>query len=64
MLKVKLAQWWRDRRMQHIGSELEHIWEQRRSLELHEKRLMREHQNLVAQDLNAAFPTCRGRHGY
>lgn len=64
MLKRKLAQWWRNRRMQHIGAELEHLWEQRRSLEVHERRLMREHQNLISADINAQIPTCRGRHGY
>jgi len=64
MLKRKLAQWWRNRRMAHIGAELEHVWEQRKALEAHERRLMREHQNLMTADINAAIPTCRGRHGY
>lgn len=64
MLKQKLAQWWRNRRIAHIGAELENIWAQRRSLALHERRLMKEHQDLMSADLNATIPTCRGRHGY
>lgn len=59
-----LAQWWRNRRFAHIGSELENIWAQRRSLNEHERRLLVEHQRLMAADLNAKTPTCRGRHGY
>lgn len=64
MLKRKFAQWRRDRRIQRIGFELEYLWEQRRALEDQERRLMHEHQRLMAASLDATIPTCRGRHGY
>lgn len=64
MLARWLAQWWRDRQFAHIGAELENIWQQRRSLVEHERRLMKKHARLQAEELNARTPTCRGRHGY
>ena len=63
-MRRAIAQWWRNRQFARIGDELENAWRMRRSLEDYEIRLMREHQALQTEELNAKTPTCRGRHGY
>jgi len=59
-----IQQWLRNRRIAHIGYELERIWAERAHSYDYERALMREHQALQSADLNAKLPTCRGRHGY